>query len=105
MDQALLKIGDKTYLAFGWGITSPMMVVGDDGNVVKPFAGYPKTGTYRVAGQLLQLTFDGAESVERLHMHRQNGRILLLTGAENAAWEASGRYEGCALMRESEKGD
>jgi alkyl sulfatase BDS1-like metallo-beta-lactamase superfamily hydrolase len=34
MDQALLKIGDKTYLAFGWGITSPMMVVGDDGIII-----------------------------------------------------------------------
>ena len=34
MDQALLKIGDRTYLAFGWGLTSPMMVVGDDGIIV-----------------------------------------------------------------------
>ncbi len=34
MDQALIKIGDHTYLAFGWGITSPMMVVGDDGIII-----------------------------------------------------------------------
>ena len=34
MDQALLKIGDRSYLAFGWGITSPMMVVGDDGIII-----------------------------------------------------------------------
>ncbi len=34
MDQALLKIGDRTYLAFGWDITSPMMVVGDDGIII-----------------------------------------------------------------------
>ena len=27
-DQALLKIGDRSYLAFGWGLTSPMMVEG-----------------------------------------------------------------------------
>jgi hypothetical protein len=31
MDQALLKIGDNAYLAYGWDITSPMMVVGDSG--------------------------------------------------------------------------
>ena len=34
MDQALLKIGDRTYLAYGWDITSPMMVVGDDGLII-----------------------------------------------------------------------
>ncbi len=34
MDQTLLKIGDRTYLAFGWDITSPMMVVGDDGIII-----------------------------------------------------------------------
>jgi alkyl sulfatase BDS1-like metallo-beta-lactamase superfamily hydrolase len=34
MDQALLKIGDRSYLAYGWDITSPMMVVGDDGILI-----------------------------------------------------------------------
>ncbi len=34
MDQALLKIGDRTYLAYGWSLTSPMMVVGDDGLII-----------------------------------------------------------------------
>lgn len=34
MDQALLKIGDSAYLAYGWDITSPMMVVGDDGVII-----------------------------------------------------------------------
>ncbi len=34
MDQALLKIGERTYLAYGWGLTSPMMVVGDDGLII-----------------------------------------------------------------------
>lgn len=34
MDQALLKIGKRTYLAYGWDITSPMMVEGDDGLII-----------------------------------------------------------------------
>lgn len=34
MDQALLKIGERSYLAYGWDITSPMMVVGDDGIII-----------------------------------------------------------------------
>jgi len=34
MDQAMLKIGRRTYLAYGWAITSPMMVVGDDGLII-----------------------------------------------------------------------
>lgn len=33
-DQALLKIGDRAYLAYGWGLTSPMMMVGDDGIII-----------------------------------------------------------------------
>ncbi len=34
MDQALLKIGERSYLAYGWALTSPMMVVGDDGLII-----------------------------------------------------------------------
>jgi len=34
MAQALLKVGEKSYLAYGWAITSPMMVVGDDGIII-----------------------------------------------------------------------
>ncbi len=34
MDQALLKIGKRSYLAYGWALTSPMMVEGDDGLII-----------------------------------------------------------------------
>lgn len=34
MDQALLKVGERSYLAYGWALTSPMMVVGDDGIII-----------------------------------------------------------------------
>lgn len=34
MDQALLKVGERTYMAYGWGLTSTMMVVGDDGLII-----------------------------------------------------------------------
>ncbi len=34
MDQALIKIGDSAYLAHGWGLTSPMMMVVDDGIII-----------------------------------------------------------------------
>jgi len=34
MEQVLYKIGNRTYLAYGWDITSPMMVVGNDGVIV-----------------------------------------------------------------------
>lgn len=34
MDQALLKIGERAYLAYGWALTSPMMMVGDDGIII-----------------------------------------------------------------------
>jgi hypothetical protein len=33
-DQALLKIGDSAYVAYGWDLTSQMMVVGDDGVII-----------------------------------------------------------------------
>ena len=34
MDRALLKIGERAYLAYGWSLTSPMMVVGNDGSII-----------------------------------------------------------------------
>jgi alkyl sulfatase BDS1-like metallo-beta-lactamase superfamily hydrolase len=34
MDQAVLKVGERCYLAYGWDITSPVMVVGDDGIII-----------------------------------------------------------------------
>jgi len=34
MDQALLKIGERSYLAYGWALTSPMMIVGEDGLII-----------------------------------------------------------------------
>lgn len=33
-DQALLKVGKRAYLAYGWALTSPMMMVGDDGIII-----------------------------------------------------------------------
>lgn len=33
-DQALLKIGERTYMAYGFALTSPVMVVGDDGLII-----------------------------------------------------------------------
>ena len=33
-DQALLKVGERAYLAYGWGLTSPMMMVGEDGVII-----------------------------------------------------------------------
>jgi alkyl sulfatase BDS1-like metallo-beta-lactamase superfamily hydrolase len=34
MEQALIKIGDRSYMAYGWDITSTMMVVGNDGLII-----------------------------------------------------------------------
>ncbi len=33
-DQALLKVGKRSYLAYGWALTSPMMVEGNDGIII-----------------------------------------------------------------------
>ncbi len=34
MDEALLIIGKRSYLAYGYSLTSPMMVEGDDGIII-----------------------------------------------------------------------
>lgn len=34
MDQALIKIGKRSYIAYGYDITSPMMIEGDDGIII-----------------------------------------------------------------------
>jgi len=34
MDQAVLRVAETVYMAYGWDITSPVMVVGDDGIII-----------------------------------------------------------------------
>lgn len=34
MDQAVLRVAGSVYMAYGWDITSPVMVVGDDGIII-----------------------------------------------------------------------
>jgi len=100
--------GSKIYLhdgEFVWEKFTDQVVVDDDGKVINQFPGYPKRGTYRIAGQVLQMTYDRGGSVETMHMHQHDGQNLLLTSTQVASWENNGRYDDCALTREVDDAD
>lgn len=89
---------------FVWDKFTDQVLLDEDGNVVNPFPGFPKKGSYRIDGHVVQLTFESDGAAESLHLHRRHGDILVLTDAENTAWEATGQYQACVLTRESENG-
>ena len=40
---------------------------------------------------------------QAFYLHRLGDRLLLLTEAQQADWESSGRYDECALTRSNEE--
>lgn len=82
---------------FSWDRFTDQVSVDEDGNVIEPFPGYPRHGTYRVDGRELIMSFAASDDSKTMHLHRHEGRVMLLTEAESAQWEQSGRYDDCVL--------
>lgn len=98
--------GDRIELddgSFTWDKFTDQVKVDDAGNRVDPFPGYPMTGTYRVEAPVVTMVIADTGASETLHLHRVDGRLLLLTAAQQADWESSGRYDDCALTRSNEE--
>lgn len=98
--------GDKISLndgEFVWDKFTDAVAVDDDGNVINKYPDYPKRGTYRADGQVLQMNFEGSESVERLYMHKHDGQSMLLTEAQVASWEKTSHYDNCIMTLEADE--
>lgn len=83
---------------FVWEKFTDSVVLDDAGNVVNQFPGYPLHGSYRVAGQTLNLQAASGESLPKMYLQRHHNRQFLLTAEQFETWEATGKHEDCALV-------
>jgi hypothetical protein len=92
--------GDKVELKdgrFEWHRFTDQREVGEDGNVVKPFPDYPKTGTYTLSDSRMQFSVsDGATVDDRFLVVHAGDRYLLTRKQHNAFTESNDMPE-CAL--------
>lgn len=93
--------GDKLQLKrgrFEWQRFTDERIVGDDGEVVPPFPGFPKIGTYNVAGARLELRTDDDVQLEDWIIVDRAGQRYLLDAKQHNALLDSGKMPECALM-------
>ena len=94
--------GDSIELAGGhytWDKFTDQVMLGADGKVKDQFPGYPARGSYSVDGETLILTSDAGDRFAEFHLRHDGERLYLMTGEQQAAWQASGSYPNCVLVR------
>jgi len=99
--------GDKITLTdgqFTWEKFTDERVIGDDGEIVDPFPGYPLQGSFRIDRRTLHLESASGEQLPTMHLHKHEGHRYLLTDDEFAALQGNGRPADCALRLMAESG-
>ncbi|MBT8102639.1 MAG: hypothetical protein KJO95_06685 [Gammaproteobacteria bacterium] len=92
--------GDRIALMdgrFEWQRFTDQRVVDDDGKIVKPFPGFPKTGTYKLMSGQLELVTAGNERLDNWFMVKKDGQNYLLTAKQHTTFINSGKLHECAL--------
>lgn len=100
--------GDKVLLDGGratWDRFTDEVRIGADGKPIDPFPDYPREGTYRIEGETLELALAGETGTRRLHILADGDRVVLLDEKQHAKWQETGRYDVCALTRETSGSD
>jgi hypothetical protein len=83
---------------FVWGKFTDSVVIGDDGNVVNQFPGYPLVGSYRVDGESIFLESTSGDAVATMYLLQHDDRSYLLTAEQRKDWERAGKLADCALV-------
>ena len=92
--------GDKLVLREGtvvWDRFTDQIIVDVDGKAMDPFPDYPKTGRYKVDGNLLYLELEDSNITRTFHIRRLDDRVLLLNAENLAEWKRTGQYNECVL--------
>ena len=82
---------------FEWRRFTDERVVDEDGTIVNPFPGFPKSGTYRMDAGRLQLVTDAGLRLEDWFAVLHEKQHYLLTARQHDAFLKSGELPGCAL--------
>jgi hypothetical protein len=92
--------GDKIELRdgrFTWQRYTDERTVDKAGNVVDPFPGFPKTGSYRVAAGRLELVTDDNARLDDWFIVERAGQRYLLNAQQHKAFLEGGEPPKCAL--------
>ncbi|MGI9235933.1 MAG: hypothetical protein ACR2QZ_00965 [Woeseiaceae bacterium] len=92
--------GDRLELKggrFEWQRFTDERMVGDDGDVVPPFPGYPKYGTYQITNGRLELRTDDNVELEDWIIVDQVGQRYMLDAKQHNVFLESGTMPECAL--------
>jgi len=90
-----ITLGDGRFV---WEKFTDEVVVGDDGEVVNQFPGFPLQGRFRIDGQLVHMETLTDETLETMYLQKSGGQLYLLTVDEFAAWKQSGKRADCTLQ-------
>lgn len=82
---------------FEWQRFTDERIVNDSGEVVPPFPGFPKSGTYRVTEDKLQLVTDDNVQLEDWLIVDHAGHRYLLDANQHNAFVDNGDLPECAL--------
>jgi len=94
--------GDRIELHAGnfvWAKFTDQVSVDTAGEQINPFPGFPRNGSYQLADNVVTMFMADDGTIVTFYLQADNGRLMLLNEAQQAAWESSGRYEECALTR------
>lgn len=92
--------GDRIELQdgrFEWRRFTDQRVVGDDGNIVEPFPGFPKIGSYKHIAGRLELSGDDGMKLDDWFLVKHLGRSYLLNGKQYDAYRDNDTMPKCAL--------
>jgi hypothetical protein len=92
--------GDKIELRdgrFTWQRYTDERTVDEAGNVVEPFPGFPKAGSYRVAADKLELVTEDNVRLDDWFIVEHAGKRYLLDAEQHKAFLDGGELPKCAL--------
>lgn len=83
---------------FTWTRFTDEVRVDNAGNKIDPFPDFPKSGTYVVNGDQVELRVDGDETPAIYMLQAHEGRTYLLTATQQKHFTAEGVIERCSLV-------
>lgn len=94
--------GDRLELdngRFTWDKFTDQLEINEAGERVDPYPDYPARGRYLVDGDELTFVAETDVSLPVLYLVERGRRLYLLTERQYRAWQESGNFPNCALLR------
>lgn len=83
---------------FEWQRFTDQRVLGDDGKIVDPYPGFPKTGNYSLSAERVDLEADDGSSLDSWFLIERGKQVYLLTPRQHDAVTAGKPIPDCALV-------